>query len=542
MTNRPNFPDDEPVIGAPPKGFPTERLDAGPVIGSTGRPVPPRPVVTPRRVGPPPLPEVTPEIDYYDNYDEGAPTRNPWFYAFLAAVAVIGAALVFVFVRSIDIGGNNDEPNTATVQPAALQAVMIAPRDGDRVKAGDTVEFVVRIASSQAITRVELLIDNKAVAEGKAVEAPGATPVTTPVLAKLYDATLTTRLAERGDHTAVVRVTAGAATISTATVRLVVFEEPTDPRITARVVATASVRSGPAETWPEVTRLQPGAEVRLVARTRDSEWLQIDDSAGERWIRRNAVSESGSLSTLPIRDVTATPPPTATATPPTTPTPSTANLPDFSPSDARFVFADRGRAALRVTIKNDGADFSGPLVIEAVTSPGSLLVSPLVFDINLRTGRVATVDFEVTGALPDRADVTVRVDPENAIEESNEDNNTVGFTGVRAPADPPEISISSATIVDGQINVTVTNLGGQLAPTEVSVVVEVGTNQSQSKRVLSLDTDESAHFQVPVPAAGTATVRVLLNGATAATGTVQIPGTATATATTASTTTGTPTP
>ena len=243
-----------------------------------------------------------------------------------------------------------------------------------------------------------------------------------------------------------------------------------------------------------------------------------------------------------IRDVTATPPPTATATPPTTPTPSTANLPDFSPSDARFVFADRGRAALRVTIKNDGADFSGPLVIEAVTSPGSLLVSPLVFDINLRTGRVATVDFEVTGALPDRADVTVRVDPENAIEESNEDNNTVGFTGVRAPADPPEISISSATIVDGQINVTVTNLGGQLAPTEVSVVVEVGTNQSQSKRVLSLDTDESAHFQVPVPAAGTATVRVLLNGATAATGTVQIPGTATATATTAATTTGTPTP
>ena len=97
-------------------------------------------------------------------------------------------------------------------------------------------------------------------------------------------------------------------------------------------------------------------------------------------------------------------------------------------------------------------------------------------------------------------------------------------------------------IVDGQINVTVTNLGGQLAPTEVSVVVEVGTNQSQSKRVLSLDTDESAHFQVPVPAAGTATVRVLLNGATAATGTVQIPGTATATATTAATTTGTPTP
>ena len=541
MTNRPDFPDDEPVIGAPPPVFPTERIDAGPVIGSEGRPLPPGPARPPRRVAPAIPPDSLPEPDYYDNYDEGSPTRNPWFYAFLAAVAVIGAALVFVFVRSIDIGGD-DGAVTATAQPAALQAVMVTPRDGDRVKAGDQVKFVVRIASNQTITKIELLIDDKAVAEGKAVEAPNASPATTPELAKLYDSTLTTTLLERGDHTAAVRVTAGSATTTTATLRLVVFEEPADPRVTARVVATSSVRSGPGEAWPEVVRVQPGTEVLLVARTRDSEWLQLDDSTGERWIRRNAVAESGSLSSLPIRDVTATPPPTATATPPTTPTPSTANLPDFSPSDARFVFADRGRAALRVSIKNDGADFSGPLVIEAVTTPDGLLISPLVFDINLRTGRVATVDFEVSGALPDRADVTVRVDPGNAVSESNEDNNTVGFTGVRAPADPPEISISAATIDDGQIGVTIVNLGGPLAPSEVAVVVEVGTNQSQSSRVLSLDTDESASFSVPIPATGTATVRILLNGATAATGTVQIPGTATATPATQGATTTTPAP
>ena len=176
------------------------------------------------------------------------------------------------------------------------------------------------------------------------------------------------------------------------------------------------------------------------------------------------------------------------------------------------------------------------------TTPDGLLISPLVFDINLRTGRVATVDFEVSGALPDRADVTVRVDPGNAVSESNEDNNTVGFTGVRAPADPPEISISAATIDDGQIGVTIVNLGGPLAPSEVAVVVEVGTNQSQSSRVLSLDTDESASFSVPIPATGTATVRILLNGATAATGTVQIPGAATATPTTQGSATATPVP
>ena len=66
---------------------------------------------------------------------------------------------------------------------------MVTPRDGDRVKAGDKVEFVVRIASNQTITKIELLIDDKAVAEGKAVEAPNATPATTPVLAKLSEYT-----------------------------------------------------------------------------------------------------------------------------------------------------------------------------------------------------------------------------------------------------------------------------------------------------------------------------------------------------------------
>ena len=72
-----------------------------------GRPLPPGRARPPQGLLQRSPPDPPPEPDYYDNYDEGSPTRNPWFYAFLAAVAVIGAAIVFVFVRSIDIGGDD---------------------------------------------------------------------------------------------------------------------------------------------------------------------------------------------------------------------------------------------------------------------------------------------------------------------------------------------------------------------------------------------------------------------------------------------------
>jgi hypothetical protein len=459
---------------------------------------------------------------YYEDYVHQSPAQSPWFYAFLVAAAVIGAVVVFAIVRSIDSGGDDGEATPIVAQ--VLQVQLVSPRQGDRIIAGEEFTFAANVASSEAITRVELLIDDLVYAEGTATIAE-TQPTGTPTTAKLYEAIIRTTFETRGDHRAVIRVISGALTRDTSAIQVFVVEAPQDPRVEARIIATTSVRTGPADSYPEVDRLQPGAEVLIAARTPDSEWLLLDEeSAGERWIRRNAVQDSTNLSALPLREVSGTPPPTATTPsgePTETPTPSGA--PDFSPVDARFVFADGGRSALRVSIRNDGADFAGPVVVSVQTSATSLASTQLVFDLSLRSGRVATVDFQTTGEVPERDDVTVVVDPDDAVRETNEDNNTVTFTGVPAPSDPPELLISQVTVDGSQVTVVVRNIGGPLPPTEISVRVTIGGNQTTQTTTTSMATDQSIPFTLQSPGTGEGTVEVLLSGGIAATETVTVP-------------------
>ncbi len=289
-------------------------------------------------------------------------------------------------------------------------------------------------------------------------------------------------------------------------------------------------------------RLQPGANVLIAARTGNSEWLLLDDdAAGERWVRRNAVQEASPLASIPVRDVTATPQPSPTPTPDSeeTPTPGE-GVPDFAPSDARFVFGTSGRPAIRISIVNSGADFTGPVVVEAGMSSGSLVSSQLVFDLSLRSGRVATVDFELAGAVPDRTDISVSIDPGNAVRESNEDNNSVTFTSVAAPLDPPELLIDGVSVSGTTVNVTVINIGGALPESQVSVRVSVGGGQATQSATASLETNGTLNFTVEAPGTGTGTVQVLIDGATAASRSIEV-GTAEPTVTETATTTTTAT-
>jgi subtilase family serine protease len=186
------------------------------------------------------------------------------------------------------------------------------------------------------------------------------------------------------------------------------------------------------------------------------------------------------------------------------------------------VFASGGRAALRVSIANSGADFSGPLVVEAVMSSGNLVSSQLVFDLSLRSGRVATVDFELQGDVPERADVSIRIDPSNVIRESNEDNNSVTFTGVTTPSDPPEVLIESVSVEGTTLTIVVVNLGGALPQSEIAVRVSVGGGQATQATITSLDSEQRIQFTIQAPGTGSGTVQVLIDGATAATRGVEV--------------------
>jgi hypothetical protein len=520
MSNRPSYPDDEPVIGL--SEYNEEPVDDGYVEYDGASTLPGR-VHRTEVIEPYYEDDLDP---YYDRYLQDSPARNPWFYAFLVAAAVVGAVVVFAIVRSIE-SDEDGEPAATSTPMQILQVGLISPREGDRVIAGEEMTFAANVAASEEITKVELLIDDKPYAEGSATLKPSTVGATsTPAAAQLYEAVVKARFTDRGDHKAALRITSGGETRDSEAITFLVVEPPGDPRVEGRVIATTAVRSGPSDDFPEVDRLQPGAAVLLAAKTRDNEWLLLDtDAPGERWIRRNAVQESSSLANLPVRDTSGTPAPTATPTPDGEPTEEPpAGDPDFAPVDARFIFAEGGRAVLRVSVQNAGGDFSGPLVVEAAMSDGRLVSSQLVFDLSLRSGRAATVDFDIAGALPERADVTVSIDPGNAVAESNEDNNRVTFGGVAAPADPPEIIISAATVDGFDVAVRVRNLGGPLGQSEITVRLEIAGQVITQSVVQALDTDEAIDFVLEAPGTGSGTVQVLIDGATADSRPVEVGG------------------
>lgn len=207
-------------------------------------------------------------------------------------------------------------------------------------------------------------------------------------------------------------------------------------------------------------------------------------------------------------------------------------MPDFSPVDARMVFGGNGRASLRISIRNEGSAYAGPLVVGLTTVPAGLVSPQQAFDVNIGTGKTATVDFEVTGQLPAKTDVTVRVDPANAIKEASKDNNTTSFKGVTAPADPPDVVVSSVTVqpgASGTITVTVLNNGGNLGQSEIRVKVTVGSSDASQVKNQALNKGESTNFSFQKFATGSGRVEVFINGVPTASANIDVPAAQTVT-------------
>ncbi len=480
---------------------------------------------------------------YDDGYDEAAPARQPLFYVFIALAALVGAAAVFVLFSVVRSGDDDAPPAT----PAADVQVQIAsPKSGDRIRASQTIEVQARASANELIATFELLVDDKAVDRVDAVP---------PASGEIYAATLKTQISKRGEHSIVVRVTtAGGAKKDSTRLRVTVVEDlvggPGDTA-KAKVIATTTLRSGPGESFDGFGTVEPGTEVKVTGRSQDGEWLLIDLNGG-RWIKRAAVEPIDSLANIPIREPLGrgTPTPGATAQLPTPTATAGAGAPDFVPVDARFVFSGGGRASLRLSIRNEGAAYAGPLVVGASTTPGGLVVSQLVFDVNIGAGKAITVDFDVSGQLPERADVTVRVDPGNAVREGSEDNNVAVFKGLAAPADPPGLVISGVNVTPAGINITVQNSGGPLGSSTLRVKITIGGNDASQSKTVTLARGETTGFSFPRFATGTGKVELFVNEVATASADVTVPvlgspttaptTTATATASASATATATP--
>lgn len=214
--------------------------------------------------------------------------------------------------------------------------------------------------------------------------------------------------------------------------------------ISVRATSAVNVRNGPGTQYDVIGVLQPPDEARVTGRNADASWLAIEHAGGTGWVSAGVVEVVGDPLRAPLVEPalprTATPappaPPTATASPvptravPTSPaiplataTPAAA-LPDLVPL-AASVNAD-GRVT--VTIGNTG---QGPLTgrsvsIVGVDAAGSVLFSQLTAPLTIAPGAAVTV--ELAYRPPEPVTVTIVLNAEGSVPESNANNNLLRVT------------------------------------------------------------------------------------------------------------------
>jgi uncharacterized protein YgiM (DUF1202 family) len=515
-------PPDEPIIGGT---YPTQRYypEADePVIGGDYSPVRyahPEPA-TPTWESEYDDPDEYEDDGYYDEEydgyrDDDAVARQPIFYVVLVGGLLVAAAIIAIVVALV--GGGDGE----NVLAPDFSVSIDAPGPNDRrIAAGTTLEVAVRATSSNSIARFGLYVGNSEVDHLELRDSqPGV----------IERATLKATFERRGEYDIFVRVTsATGATKDSDKVRIVVTEQVGDvpTTIKGRIVAAVNARTGPGDSYEVVGSLPGGEEVTIKGRTRSSDWLLIDSTAGNNvWVRRSAVEPMDSITLVPIREPTPTPRPQPTNTPEPSPTASPsatpdASLPDFLPIGA--VLMDAG-ARLRVTVQNNGGSaYSGPLVV-SVTIPGVAGTPTLAFNVTIPAKGATTVEFDLTPAVTSATTATVRVDPDGAVPEAAEDNNVATFS-ITPPSAQPNLSIVLPVTVSGTtVTVQLRNTGGPLATTQVTVRVTVGNSHSEITQEVALATNQTVPLSVQTQLTGPATVTVTV-GSIVLTADVTIPG------------------
>lgn len=520
-------PDDEPVIGAPASP-PGRQSQPEPVIGASYPPAEPEigagasrfpasPVDEPPHSGYEEDDDTGPyeddyeydeEYEYEPEYDDGyyyegygpPPGRQPMFYV-LVALAVV---LVGIFIYLLFVLFQNDEQGEP--RPISQAAVVIdSPLNETRIDVGVEREVRARATSTDEIQSFQLFVDGRMVDER---------PPAGPAARNEYPGSLLVRLDRVGTYELVVRVVTSLGATADSDPVTVYAVEPLDAppdAITGTVVAKANLRTGPGESFGSAGSLDPGDQVTIVGKTRDVEWLLVDIGGAQLWIKRQAVQVDDSLSLVPVREPTPTPVPDPTETPEPSSSPSPSpdpNAPDFLPADAVIEIVGANEQRLFVTIANgSSAPYEGVLVVAVDGLPSGS--AEFAFPVNIPGNGSTTVNFPLSQPVTSDINVTVEIDPDNAVNESNEDNNITTFV-VTAPADAPIVSLSAS--VNANIGVTISNTGGPLNVTNASIRVTTNAaSLTTSLGTLSLATGASQSINVLRPPAngGTYTVELL---------------------------------
>ena len=537
--DRPGPPDDEPLIGGSTPDSPPSPRDPSPapddegIIGVTPR-EPARPVdpweaqrlrrdrADLRNYG-----RDGPRAGYYGATNR-SPGRTAAIYLFTIVALAVGGVLIFLLFQVLSDNGDDPPPLTPTPEPVVAEARIESPTPGERVIVGEDVTVIVRVVSAEEIVRFEL------VESGIVRDQEFSGRVTGE---NTYGAVLTNRFEAAGAYDLVVRAyTATGGQIVSDAVRVeAIPPTPETPVavITADVVALTSLRMGPGEAYNQAGTLEPGQIVTVIGKTLNQQWLQVETGGG-LWVRFSAVDISpGDLARVPAvepppapRD-TPTPPPddqqaeTATPTPTPTGDPSPPpNAPDFLPSNAEPI---EGGTILRVTLTNASTNpYSGPIVVRLEGVPAS--PAEQVLTVTMEPNGTAAVNFSLSPPITEQTTVTVTLDPDEAIAETNEDNNVTEFIIVPPPEGP--ILSLRATVTGGMLSVVIQNDGEALSTNDARLVVSVpGETTTRTISPLAVPGNESATIDgIAAPRTGESIrVTLFIDGINVATASVPNP-------------------
>lgn len=433
--------------------------------------------------------------EYYDDYAP-SPVRSPMFYLFIAAAVLVGVAVIILLFAMV--GGENSPLQSD------FRVSLESPRAGERIEIGKPTQVTVRATSNERIEAFELFVD------GDSTDRIDATP---PAAGDVYVGVLRLQLERKGEHEIFVRVHGeSGATKDTDKVKVQGVEDigQQPVQVSGRVLTTVTMRQGPGNDFEAAGTLSAGREVNIIGRTRNSEWLLVDVDGG-RWVPSTAIDALDPVEFVPVREPTATPQPSPTPTVETTPTPTPTpgNVPDFVPANAVLI---DGGSGLRVTVVNQStSSYSGSLVVSA-TGVGAAPPSK-AFQVDLPANGSVTVDFDLDPPVTDQRTVNIKVDPENAIKETNEDNNGANFV-LSPPVNPPNIVIQSANVGADTITVVIRNTGGDLKDASVRVQINVTPDTSASRNfTLSLPQGSGPEtLSLPRPSgSGSVPLTVLVN-------------------------------
>lgn len=511
------YPPDEPVIGAtypPPPPLPPHSAEPGYGGGGSGY----------ADDGDGEWDDAGPSDGYDDQYDDGygepyyrdTPARQPMFYVFIGLAALVGGIVIFLLFSLVSSRGGE---STSTPGSVKFNVAIQSPVKDKRIEIGKPEEVIVEASSTEPIVRFELFIEGNL---ADTVEVRDASAD------NKYRANLKASFERKGEYNLYVKVTSSSgATKQTDKLRVIAIEPVGDrpATINGKVVATVNLRTGPGENFEQVGTLTEGKIVKIIGRTTNNEWLLVDMDGG-RWVKASAIDPQDSLALVPIRQVTPTPQP-ATNTPQPSPSASpsptasptqNATAPDFEPTNA---VAIDGGTKLRVTVTNRSANNYSGAVVVAVSGvgPGTLTQA---FNMALPAGGSAVADFELKPPVTTAKTVVVKVDPDNAVKETNKDNNSATFTIAPAP-EQPDIAIQSPSVAPSAIGVTIINNGAALAATNITVRVKLGGAETSQTQTLALAKGQTAVFSVTRPQGnGIATIEVVIGGQVLASTTVPL--------------------